>query len=570
MISTLQLCQSGLFKKRSELLSRDARVDLSYERAKAIGLALGITLHDTLHLTQNFWDMHTDPIRVLDGAASTLLTIQYNLVAGTLAQYAATTRPDLVSLVEDILRWDVIGQFCLTELGRGLDIFRMKTSATLLPTGEFDLHTPLPSDAKFMPPTVPVKGLPCIAIVFAQLYVDGECRGPRPFLVNLNDGYDMCNGYFFKFVPSISNLFSMITRLLPPRGGSVPVNHALTSFNHVRLPSSALLGDLEKSNKMHRDFMSSIWRVAVGSLALGSIAIPNLQVASYIAARYFQRRHVTSVYGHPSPIISYRTQQLPLLHAIAQASVLKALHKWGIERFMDKNLDVRVRHSVAACCKAVVLQHAQVANYALSERLGAQGLFEYNRLSNLYSEMRGISIAEGDILGLSMQLVADTLAQTYKLPPSTHPDGPLAMHEISLFDEATKTVSSSSDFTQAFMQYVQPRCQLMVESMGHRMAYDAAVDQGVSQCLVDLYLINAIKTDAAWYVEHGVFTRKAMVHMEDAALSAALPRLEELLTAMEVEPYVSSPIISDKCWEKFRKTLPVYSFTQAEVPAARL
>ncbi|KAG2095717.1 acyl-CoA dehydrogenase NM domain-like protein [Suillus discolor] len=527
MTSTSQLCQSDIFKKRSELLNRDARAVLSYERARAIGLALGITLHDTLHLTQNFWAIHTDPVMVLDGAASTLLTIQYNLVAGTLAKYAATTRPDLVSLVEDILRWDVIGQFCLTELGRGLDIFRMRTSATLLPTGQFDLHTPSPSDAKFMPPTIPVKGLPCVAVVFAQL-------------------------------------------LLPPRGGSSPVNHTLTSFNHVRLPPSALLGDLTKSNTMHRDFMSSIWRVAVGSLALSSLAIPYLQVGSFVAARYFQRRHVTSLQGNPLPIISYRTQQLPLLHAIAQAFVLRALYKWAIEQFMDKNLDVRVRHGIAACCKAVMVQHAQVANYVLSERLGAQGLFEYNQLSNFYSEMRGVSIAEGDILGLSMRLVADTLAQTYKLPPSTHPDGPLAMHEISLFDEATETVSSSSDFTQAFMQYVQPRCQLMVESMGHRMACDAAVDQEVSQCLVDLYIINAIKTDAAWYVEHGVFTRKAIVHMEDAALSAALPRLEEWLTAMEVEPYVSSPVISDKRWEEFSKMLPVYRSPQAQVLAARL
>ncbi|KAG1867588.1 acyl-CoA dehydrogenase NM domain-like protein [Suillus tomentosus] len=556
MTPTSQLCQSGLFKKRSELLSRNARVVLSYERAKAIGLALGITLNDTLNLTQKFWDIHTDPIIVRDGGATTLVTIQYNLVAGTLAKYAATTRPDLVSLVEDILRWNVSGQFCLTELGRGLDIFRMKTSATLLPTGEFDLHTPSPSDAKFMPPTIPVKGLPCVAVVFAQLYVDGECHGPRPFLVNLNDGYDMCNG--------------VTSMLLPPRGGSSPVNHALTSFHHVRLPPSALLGDLTKSNTIHRDFMSSIWRVAVGSLALSSVAIPYLQVGSFVAARYFQRRHVTSLQGNPLPIMSYRTQQLPLLHAISQAFVLKALHKWAVEQFIDKNLDDRVRHGIGACCKAVMLQHAQVANYVLSERLGAQGLFEYNQLSNFYSEMRGVSIAEGDILALSMRLVGDILSQTYELPFSTHPDGPLAMHEISLFDEATETVSSSSDFTQAFMQYVQPRCQQMVESMGHRMAYDAAVDQGVSQCLLDLYIINAIKTDAAWYVEHGVFTRKAIVHMEDAALSAALPRLEELLTAMQVEPYVSSPIISDKRWEEFSKTLPVYSSPQAQVPVARL
>jgi hypothetical protein len=135
---------------------------------------------------------------------------------------------------------------------------------------------------------------------------------------------------------------------------------------------------------MHRDFMSSIWRVAVGSLALGSIAIPDLQMSSYIAARYFQRRHVTSMYGNPLPILSYRTQQLPLLHAIAQAFVLKALYKWAIEQFMDTNLDARVRHGVAACCKAIMVQHAQIANCALSERLGAQGLFEYNRLSTFY------------------------------------------------------------------------------------------------------------------------------------------------------------------------------------------
>jgi acyl-CoA oxidase len=135
---------------------------------------------------------------------------------------------------------------------------------------------------------------------------------------------------------------------------------------------------------MHRDFMSSLWRVAVGSLAISSIAIPDLQISSYIAARYFQRRHVTSVNGNPVPILSYRTQQLPLLHAIAQAFVLKALYKWGIEQFMDKNLEIRVRHGVAACCKAVMVQHAQLANCALSERMGAQGLFEYNRLSNFY------------------------------------------------------------------------------------------------------------------------------------------------------------------------------------------
>lgn len=128
MTHTSHLCQSSLFQKRSEVLSHDARVNLSYDRARAIGLAFGtcapasllteniqnrvliagISLHDILHLTPKFWDIHIDPIMSLDGGASFLITVQYNLVAGILARFAVTTRPELVSLVEDLLQWNVM------------------------------------------------------------------------------------------------------------------------------------------------------------------------------------------------------------------------------------------------------------------------------------------------------------------------------------------------------------------------------------------------------------------------------------------------------------------------------
>jgi hypothetical protein len=163
--------------------------------------------------------------------------------------------------------------------------------------------------------------------------------------------------------------------------------------------------------------------------------------------------------------------------------------------------------------------------------------------------------------------VGDTLAQKYTLPSSTHPDDPLACHEVSLFEEAIKAVSSSSDLTQAFMQYVQPRSQLMVESIGHRMAYDAAVDQGVPKSLIDMYIVHAIKTDSAWYVEHGMFTRQNIARMEDGALSALLPQLDDSLTELEAEigPYVNAPITSDERWEEFSRILPVYSSPEAVV-----
>lgn len=66
-----------------------------------------LSVEDVSNLSQKFWDMHTDPVTCLDGAATTLLTIQYNLVAGTLARYIAH-RDDIKQLLTDVLTFNVM------------------------------------------------------------------------------------------------------------------------------------------------------------------------------------------------------------------------------------------------------------------------------------------------------------------------------------------------------------------------------------------------------------------------------------------------------------------------------
>ncbi|EEB99892.1 hypothetical protein MPER_00311, partial [Moniliophthora perniciosa FA553] len=123
---------------------------------------------------------------------------------------------DLTTLLEKMLQFETIGQFCLTEVGHGLDVINMETTATMLSNGEFLLNTPVKEAAKYMPPTAPC-GIPMIAVVFARLLVDGEDRGIKPFMVHLNDGHRM-NA-------------NITCKVLPPRGGSSPVKHAITYFN---------------------------------------------------------------------------------------------------------------------------------------------------------------------------------------------------------------------------------------------------------------------------------------------------------------------------------------------------
>jgi acyl-CoA oxidase len=127
-----------------------------------------LTIDDVLTLSPKFWELHQDPLMAFDGGAMTLVTIQVNLTSGTIARQAVH-RPELVPLVDDLLNyrkqyvplpcvsgWNgaltqfglLSGQFLMTEVGHGLDIASLETTATLQPSGEFILNTPTPSAAK--------------------------------------------------------------------------------------------------------------------------------------------------------------------------------------------------------------------------------------------------------------------------------------------------------------------------------------------------------------------------------------------------------------------------------------
>ena len=69
-------------------------------------LSPALTAEDVLFLSPKFWDLHTDPIASIDGAAATLLTIQYNLCAGTLVTYCSE-QPGLAPLLQRVLDFEV-------------------------------------------------------------------------------------------------------------------------------------------------------------------------------------------------------------------------------------------------------------------------------------------------------------------------------------------------------------------------------------------------------------------------------------------------------------------------------
>ncbi|OJT02331.1 hypothetical protein TRAPUB_7153, partial [Trametes pubescens] len=103
---TADLASAPLFAPVSERLTVAERINLSHERAKAIGLRYALTIEDVLQPSKKFWDMYMDYIVTHDGGAVALFSIQLNLMAGTLAPFAQK-RPELRPLLEDVLAFRV-------------------------------------------------------------------------------------------------------------------------------------------------------------------------------------------------------------------------------------------------------------------------------------------------------------------------------------------------------------------------------------------------------------------------------------------------------------------------------
>lgn len=217
-------------------------------------------------------------------------------------------------------------------------------------------------------------------------------------------------------------ILTIRSRLLPPRGGSSPVLHSITTFNRVHLPPQALLGTREDNGQTNArvEHIATIWRTAVGALAVASGGVSGMQRAAYIAGHFSLRRTVGSPSGGRMSIIAFRTQHSLILSTLARAFVFKEFWKVAISSFSDSSCDFRVRHAWASIFKATVVHQAQEATLSLALRCGAQGIFNHNEIIELHvglnlfmqvtiplivsqSTLLGISIAEGDVLGLCIR-----------------------------------------------------------------------------------------------------------------------------------------------------------------------
>ncbi|GJJ13640.1 hypothetical protein Clacol_007896 [Clathrus columnatus] len=139
------------------------------------------------------------------------------------------------------------------------------------------------------------------------------------------------------------------------------------------------------------------------------------------------------------------------------------------------------------------------------------------------------------------------------------PDHLLAKHEQSIINELKTILAQSTDHRSPETErMLLPHCRGVLETIGHRWAYEAALARGVSQPIIDLFVASLFELDAAWYSESADISRwkrKNLLLERASALYGDLPNLLELL---DVKSYVTAPIVSQQRWDKYTSRLPYY------------
>ncbi|KAK2469108.1 hypothetical protein H9L39_19376 [Fusarium oxysporum f. sp. albedinis] len=556
MFQSKAILTQDIWRRDHDLVAPASKRDIAihYERAKSMCRHSGLTQHDIEDLTPKFWNFHFDLIAARDMTAFIIAAIHINLCIGTLCSFAKE-RPDLQDLLDKLLNFDICGEFMLTEVGHGLDARNLETTATLLPDGSYDLDTPHAGASKAMPPTTPYCEMPRVAIVFARLMIDGQSHGVKPFLVFLSDAGGMRPG--------------ITSRILPTRPGTKPLDHSLTTFNHVDLPSSALLGSSSKPKNDRVEFLRQIWRIAAGTLSLSIMGISAIKVSTRIAAVYSERRTITSTDAQArKKIMSFTTHQHPIVEGWVHGKVLHAFAHWTID--MCPDLTDPMQHALATIFKATVVRASQVLR-SLAERCGWQGLFAYNQISELDLTFHGNSIAEGDTLVLCIRFMSELLGGKLDLPQARNRSSRLAQREEDLLADMKSRLERVGGYEEhrgaSFDRHILPRCRLLAEAIGHRMAYEAAENAGLSLDVLLLYERICLCEDLDPMPAPGPLAQANAPSRASESYNAVLAQIRsESASQSDIDDYVTAPITSDESWELFMNGLCAFR-NPDEVPA---
>ncbi|XP_025902541.1 peroxisomal acyl-coenzyme A oxidase 1 isoform X2 [Nothoprocta perdicaria] len=370
-----------------------------------------------------------------------------------------------------VLGVNIIGTYAQTEMGHGTHLRGLETTATYDPaTQEFILNSPTVTSIKWWPGGLGKTSNH--AVVLAQLYTQGQCKGLHAFIVPIRQ------------LGTHEPLPGITVGDIGPKFGYDEMDNGYLKMDNFRIPRENMLmkyaqvepdGTYVKplSDKLTYGTMVFIRSIIVGDSARA------LSRACTIAIRYSAVRHQSELKtGEPEPqILDYQTQQYKLFPLLATAFAFHFVGTYIKDTYRRISADIiegdlselPELHALTAGLKAF---SSWIANAGIEECRMACGGHGYSRCSGLpdiYVTFTPSCTYEGENTVMMLQ-TARFLMKSYM--------------QVGSGQRVTGMVSYLNDLTR---QHIQPQ---------HVAARPVTVLVNDPVSLVEAY-----KARAAWLVE---------------------------------------------------------------------
>jgi acyl-CoA oxidase len=522
------------------------------------------------------------------------LGVQFGLFAGSIQRLG--TEYHHQKYLPDAGSATLMGCFAMTEIGHGSNVQALETRAVYQGENDsFDLHSPSYSAGKNYIGNAAEDGR--MAVVFAQLEVNGQNHGVHAFLVPIRAE----NGDSLPGVTIEDNGLKM---------GLNGVDNGRIWFDHIKVPRVELLNrfaDVTSEGQYRSDIQSQAARffAMIGTLVSGRISIAATansaaKSALTIAVRYAARRRQ---FGSPKAtqetlLLDYPAHQRKLCPLIARAFALDFALKYLIELHETvSSSNSRSLETLAAGLKAVTTWNATQTIQTCREACGGEGYLAKNRISALKADTDIYTTFEGDNTVL-MQLVAKNLLSEFndklkemrpaqlvgffidhrlaaiakRNPRFTFNVSPSHLRDIDFqivmfrFRESSRLFSAAQEFHRLmskkrldqYAAFAHMQRELLDLAHAHieRMILEqfarmiATVQSSPLKLVLkrtcDLFALSQIEFNKGWYLEHGALTgykSRAVTQQVDSLCVEVREEAVQLVDAFGIpDSCLSAPI----------------------------
>ncbi len=476
--------------------------------------------------------------------------VQFGLFGGSIHRLGTKRHHD--AYLRDTGTLDLPGCFAMSESGHGSDVRGIRTQARYdAEAGEFVLHTPDETARKDWIGSAAMHAR--LAVVFAQLDVDGKQQGVHAFVVPIRneDGSD-------REGVEIEDCGDKM--------GLNGVDNGRIRFYAVRIPRADLLdrygtvdADGTYDSPIHSPgarFFTMIGALVEGRISIAGSALSVARNGLTTAVRWGERRRQFGTgIEQDVPLMDYLTHQRRLLPPIAESYALQAAWDVLLEQYaetLDGTGDTRDVEKQAAGLKALCTWHMTGALQQARECCGGKGYLSENRFAAWRDDSDVFVTFEGDNTVL-MQLVAKALLSEHagqfeeldvlgmarhattrtvsRLLGETGPLGRLTRDKVELRDPTwqaealafreermvdalarrlKKLMEDEGFGSQQALSYVLDHVLGAANAHLRRLVHerftgcvDAHPELPVLAHLRDLATLSELEADRAWFLEHG-------------------------------------------------------------------